>query len=105
MPKRTREWPPSPYVKIVTKDLLVFVDGSIGGKDYDAVIDALEQLDGTRIRTNVKTGGEEEFEGFGLIESFKLRRYENTGRILEIAVKLSDWVFRSIEAKEVPDAA
>jgi plasmid replication initiation protein len=92
---------PSPYVKIVAKDLLVFVNRSIGGKDYDAVIDALERLDGTRIRTNVKTGGEEEFEGFGLIESFKLRRSENTGRILEIAVKLSDWVFRSIEAKEV----
>ena len=42
-------------------------------------------LDGTRIRTNVRTGGEEEFEGFGLIESFKLRRSEKTGRILEIA--------------------
>lgn len=92
---------PSPYVKIVAKDLLVFVNRSIGGKDYDSLIDALERLDGTRIRTNVRTGGEEEFEGFGLIESFRLRRSENTGRILEIAVKLSDWVFRSIAAKEV----
>ena len=27
---------PSPYVKIVAKDLLVFVNRSIGGKDYDA---------------------------------------------------------------------
>jgi plasmid replication initiation protein len=92
---------PSPYVKIVAKDLLVFVNRSIGGKDYDALVDALQRLDGTRIRTNVKTGGDEELEGFGLIESFKLRRSEKTGRILEIAVKLSDWVFRSIEAKEV----
>src|SRR5579871_2079375 len=93
--------PPSPYVSIVAKDLLVFVNRSVGGKDYDALVEALERLDGTRIRTNVKTGGEQEFEGFGLIESFKLRRSETTGRILEIAVKLSDWVFRSIEAKEV----
>ena len=38
---------------------------------------------------------------FGLIEAFKLRRSDKTGRILEIAVKLSDWVFRSIAAKEV----
>ncbi len=92
---------PSPYVSIVAKDLLIFVNRSIGGKDYDALVEALERLDGTRIRTNVKTGGEQEFEGFGLIESFKLRRSETTGRILEIAVKLSDWVFRSIAAKEV----
>ncbi|HJT79506.1 MAG TPA: replication initiator protein A [Gemmataceae bacterium] len=92
---------PSPYVSIVAKDLLVFVNRSLGGKDYDALVEALERLDGTRIRTNVKTGGEEEFEGFGLIDSFKLRRSEKTGRILEIAVKLSDWVFRSIAAKEV----
>lgn len=92
---------PSPYVRIVAKDLLIFINRSIGGKDYDALVEALERLDGTRIRTNVKTGGEEEFEGFGLIESFKLRRSEKTGRILEIAVKLSDWVFRSIAAKEV----
>lgn len=92
---------PSPYVKIVAKDLLIFINRSIGGKDYEALVEALERLDGTRIRTNIKTGNEEEFEGFGLIESFKLRRSEKTGRILEIAVKLSDWVFRSIEAKEV----
>lgn len=92
---------PSPHVSIVAKDLLVFVNRSLGGKDYDALVEALERLDGTRIRTNIKTGGTEEFEGFGLIESFKLRRSEKTGRILEIAVKLSDWVFRSIEAKEV----
>jgi plasmid replication initiation protein len=93
--------PPSPYVSIVAKDLLVFVNRSVGGKDYDALVEALERLDGTRIRTNIRTGGTEEFERFGLIESFKLRRSEKTGRILEIAVKLSDWVFRSIEAKEV----
>lgn len=93
--------PPSPYVSIVAKELLVFVNRSLGGKDYDALVEALERLDGTRIRTNVRTGGEQEHRGFGLIESFKLRRSEKTGRILEIAVKLSDWVFRSIEAKEV----
>src|SRR5262249_17916585 len=92
---------PSPYVSIVAKNLLVFVNRSLGGKDYDALVEALQRLDGTRIRTNIRTGGEEQVEGFGLIESFKLRRSEKTGRILEIAVKLSDWVFRSIEALEV----
>ncbi len=92
---------PSPYVSIVAKDLLVFINRTTGGKDYDALKEALDRLAGTRIHTNVRTGGEEEYENFGLIESFKLRRSEKTGRILEIAVKLSDWVFRSIAAKEV----
>jgi plasmid replication initiation protein len=93
--------PPSPYVSIVAKDLLVFINRSLGGKDYEALVEALERLDGTRVRSNIRTGGIEEFQGFGLIESFKLRRSEKSGRILEIAVKLSDWVFRSIEAQEV----
>lgn len=92
---------PSPYVRIVAKDLLVFINRTTGGKDYETLKDALDRLDGTRIRTNVRTGGEEEYQGFGLIESFKLRRSEQSGRILEISVKLSDWVFRSIAAKEV----
>ena len=92
---------PSPYVKIVAKELLIFINRTTGGKDYEALKEALDRLDGTRIRTNVRTGDEEEHEGFGLIESFKLVRSEKTGRILEFGVKLSDWVFRSIEAKEV----
>jgi plasmid replication initiation protein len=99
--KKNAGEPTSPYVSIVAKELLVFVNRSIGGKDYDALVDALHRLDGTRIRTNVLTGGEVEHKGFGLIESFTIRKSEKTGRILEIAVKLSDWVFRSIAANEV----
>src|ERR1700687_1803811 len=47
--------PPSPYVSIVAKDLVVIVNRSLGGKDYDALVGALERLDGTRIRTNIRT--------------------------------------------------
>ncbi len=92
---------PSPCVRIVAKDLLTFINRTTGGKDSEALKDALDRLDGTRIRTNVRTGGEEEYKGFGLIDSFEIRHSENTGRILEMSVKLSDWVFRSIAAKEV----
>src|SRR5579871_4743683 len=67
---------PSPYVRIVAKDLLVFINRSVGGSDYEALLEALERLDGTRIRTNVRTGGEQETKGFGLIDSFELRRSE-----------------------------
>ena len=93
--------PPSPYVQINARDLLVFINRTTGGKDYEALKEALARLNGTRIRTNVRTGDTETHEGFGLIESFTLRRSEKSGRILEFGVKLSDWVFRSIQAKEV----
>lgn len=99
--KMNQGHPPSPYVRINARDLLVFINRTTGGKDYEALRDALARLDGTRIRTNVKTGDVETHSGFGLIESYTLRRSEKTERILEFGVKLSDWVFRSIEAKEV----
>ena len=93
--------PPSQYVQINARDLLVFINRTTGGKDYEALKEALARLGGTRIRTNVRTGDVETHEGFGLIDSYTLRRSEKSGRILEFGVKLSDWVFRSIEAKEV----
>lgn len=31
---------PSPYVSIIAKDLLVFVNRSVGGKDYDALVES-----------------------------------------------------------------
>jgi plasmid replication initiation protein len=92
---------PSPHVKIVSKELLVFINRTTGGKDYEALKVALERLDGTRIRTNVETGNVEQFKGFGLIDSFEIRRSKNTGRILGIELTLSDWIYNAIQAKEV----
>lgn len=91
----------SKRIKIIAKDLLIFINRNTGGKDYECLYDALDRLDGTRIRTNIKTGGEEETKGFGLIDEFRIVRSEKSQRILEIELSLSDWVFRSIEKKEV----
>ena len=52
---------------------------------------ALERLSGTRISTNITTGGLEVFETFGLIERAKIVRETREGRMQEIEVKLSDW--------------
>lgn len=92
---------PSRHLRIVARDLLQFTNRGVGGKDYEALKAALQRLDGSRIRTNVRTGGEEKHEGFGFIDGFKLRRSEKTGRILEMSVTLSEWVFNAIRAKEV----
>src|SRR5260370_15615864 len=63
---------PSPYVSIVAKDLLIFINRSIGGKDYYALVEALPRLDGTRIRTNFRIGGGEVFYGFWGLEAFNV---------------------------------
>jgi len=93
--------PPSRRVRIVSKELLVFINRATGGKDYEALKDALDRLDGTRIRTNVETGRVEQYKGFGLIDSFEIQRSQNTGRILMLEVVLSEWVFNAIQAQEV----
>lgn len=91
----------SRHVRINTRELLIFTNRSTGGKNYEQLRDALDRLDGTRVRTNVRTADQEVYEGFGLIESFKIMRSEKSGRILEMAVTLSDWVYNAIEANEV----
>jgi plasmid replication initiation protein len=93
--------PPSRRVRIVSKELLVFINRTTGGKDYEALRDALDRLDGTRIRTNVETGSVEQYKGFGLIDSFEIKHSQKTGRILELEVVLSEWVFNAIQAQEV----
>ena len=40
-------------VRINSKDLLVFTNRGVGGKDYTALSEALDRLAGTRIKTNI----------------------------------------------------
>jgi plasmid replication initiation protein len=91
-----------PKVRISGHDLLVFTNRGTAGKDYKALCEALARLEGTRIRTNIRTGGEEEINGFGLIDAHRVHRKEGlNGRILWIELKLSDWVFKAIRGEDV----
>ena len=60
-----------------------------------------ERLGGTRITTNIKDDGEEITNGFGLIDSFRVVRSTPTGRMSEVQVRLSDWMFKIIQGSEV----
>lgn len=82
-------------------DLLVATNRNTAGSGYDQLKAALERLSGTRISTNIVTGGTEIFRTFGLIESAEIVRKTRDGRMQEIEVKLSDWVFNAIRSKEV----
>lgn len=92
----------SPRVRINSRDLLIFTNRGTSGRDYMALVEALDRLEGTRIRTNITTGDEEQIDGFGLIDASSIRRKHGLdGRLLWCEVKLSDWVFNAIRAHEV----
>ena len=82
-------------------ELLVATNRNTAGTGYNQLKAALERLAGTRISTNITTGGEEIFRTFGLIESAEIVRQTRDGRMQEVEVKLSDWVFNAIKSKEV----
>ena len=97
-----REEPVSKRVRINSRELLMFTNRGTGGKDYTALREAIERLAGTRIATNIKTGDEEQYDTFGLIDASSIRREHGLdGRLLWCDVTLSDWVFNAIQAKEV----
>ena len=92
----------SKRVRINSRELLVFTNRGTSGRDYMALVEALDRLEGTRIRTNIITGDEEQIDGFGLIDSSSIRRKHGLdGRLLWCDVTLSDWVFNAIAAQEV----
>ncbi|WP_254509554.1 replication initiator protein A [Anatilimnocola floriformis] len=93
--------PASQIVRFKAHELLTATNRMTNGQGYDALKAAMERLAGTRISTNIVTGGKEVFETFGLIESARIVRETRDGRMQEVEVKLSDWVFNAIERSEV----
>ncbi len=82
-------------------DLLVATNRNTDGRGYEQLVGALDRLSGTRIKTNIKTGNQEEIDGFGLIDSWKIIRQTASGRMTELRINLSDWVFNAVTAREI----
>ena len=82
-------------------DLLVAMNRETSGDGYKRLRDAFERLVGTRITTNMVTGGQEVTTGFGLIESWQIVCASKGGRMVFVSVVLSKWLFRVIENKSV----
>jgi plasmid replication initiation protein len=82
-------------------DLLSATNRGTDGRGYEQLRAAFERLAGTRIETNVTTGNVEVLDGFGLIDRYRIVRETRDGRMQEVEVKLSDWVFNAVSAQEV----
>src|SRR5580692_416425 len=100
--KLKRGEPVGQRLRITSRDLLVFTNRGTSGKDYDALCEGIDRLAGTRITTNIRTGDEEQRDGFNLVDASSVRRkFGLDGRILWVEIKLSDWVFNAIRSQEV----
>jgi plasmid replication initiation protein len=91
----------SQTVRFKAYDLLVSTNRNTAGTGYAQLKAALERLAGTRITTNITTGNVEILDGFGLIDSFHIVREAREGRMQEVEIKLSDWMFNAIRHREV----
>ena len=88
-------------VAFTAYDFLVFSNRMTNGNAYEGLKDAMSRLDGTRLRTTIKTGGEEQWTAFGLIDGARIRKSDKTGRVVEWGVTLSEWLFNAVDADEV----
>ncbi|WP_299694836.1 replication initiator protein A [uncultured Tateyamaria sp.] len=88
-------------VTLKAHDLLVATNRDTGGDSYARLREGFERLAGTRITTNMATGGIETTSGFGLIESWEIQRRSKGGRMVSVSVMLSEWLFRAVEARAV----
>ncbi len=82
-------------------DLLVATNRETSGDAYRRLKEAFERLAGTRITTNITTGDQEVTTGFGLIESWEIVRKSRGGRMVSVAVTLSDWLYQAVMNKSV----
>lgn len=88
-------------LQIKAHDLLVATNRETSGDAYRRLREAFERLAGTRITTNLTTGGQEVTRGFGLIESWEIVRKARGGRMVSVSVTLSEWLFNAVVSKSV----
>jgi len=88
-------------IRFKAYDLLVATNRQTSGRGYELLRDALRRLQGTQIETNLRQGGKEYFKVFGLIDSAEIVKETRDGRMLDVEITLSDWVFDAIENNHV----
>tara|TARA_R110002153_G_scaffold155395_2_gene307432 strand:+ start:114 stop:1139 length:1026 start_codon:yes stop_codon:yes gene_type:complete len=88
-------------LKIDAHALIEATNRPRGGRGYALLKDSLRRLQGTQIETNITQGGKERFSVFGLVDKADVVRETRDGRMQEIEITLSDWVFDAIENNHV----
>ncbi len=89
-------------VRFCVYDYLVKTNKSTGGKEYQRLEESLDRLAGTRIKTDIKTGGERVKESFGILDAWRIvEKSPNKQIMVAVEVTLSKWLYNSIQSFEV----
>lgn len=89
-------------VRFTVYDFLVTTNRGVGGDDYRRLQEAFERLAGTRITTDIKTGGERVKEGFGIIDAWRIIEKSRTDeRMIAVEITLSRWLYNAVQAWEI----
>lgn len=93
---------PPKTIRFSTRDLLVTTNRPTNGIGYKRLKNAMERLAGTLITTNIKTKGKQQYEGFHIIEKFRIiRKSHVNSRMVKVEVTISDWLYNALIEKEV----
>ncbi len=101
MAAMNRDQPLARTIRLTAHDLLLATNRETSGDGYARLREAFERLAGTRITTNIVAGGVEATTGFGLIEGWQILRTTKGGRMVQVTVTLSEWLYRAVLAKSV----
>ena len=88
-------------VRFTAYDFLVSTNRDASGRAYERMGEMFERLNGTRIETNIETGGTRERGWFGFIDYARVIERDGGGRMIAVEVALPEWLWRSIKAKHV----
>lgn len=91
----------SETIRFTIYDYLKSTNKTIGGSQYQQMLDGLRRLKGTVIETNIRTNGIQVLSGFGIIDSWKIAIEDKNQKAVAIEVRLSKWCFNSILGSEV----
>lgn len=89
-------------VRFTVYDFLVTTNRQTSGQGYKLLQEAFERLAGTRITTDIKTGGERVKQGFGIIDEWRIiEKSKSDERMIAVEVTLSRWLYNAVQAFEV----
>ena len=87
-------------VEIDPYSFFLFTQRGTGGRDYQALVDSLDRIDGTRYRTNVVFSGTKTDEWMGIIDKASLETDEKTHKPRKLRITLSDMIIEAIRERK-----
>lgn len=91
----------SQVVHFKAYDLLVATNRGTDGRGYEQLKAAFKRLPGTQIETNIIMGGQSQWDAFSLMDRASIISECFDGRMMDVEMRLSDWVCNAIRANEV----